>query len=369
MAQLAPISVQPPVCFQAAWPAPLDPAQISLCYKIAAFVWDLISIILFPIGLYRLQYAEIQQMIFQVALPGELNPPALLQILREELIQQLGAERITLETPDQVQLDGIFCPGLLSTKTILFAPGNAMQYETSGPFIDFLKHTGANVMMVNPRGVGESHGSPTPEGLALDIYTAYEYLINEKGLDPDDILLYGYSMGGCYGNRGAALVQEKYPDKALPSLIDRSFSNLAIEVYFTALNYVPPILAAIAYWAIIFFSCQMDSKAASDRLRGNRVIIYHPLDQVIPFEASFYQAVCCTSPTSNVHICELISTEEEQRAGRDAIHHSRRFCEEERLIILRNLHRLLCIPFPEDLEKECQIHFKTTFIEQPRIQV
>jgi hypothetical protein len=201
--------------------------------------------------------------------------------------------------------------------------------------------------------VGESQGSPTPEGLALDIYTAYEYLINEKGLDPDDILLYGYSMGGCYGNRGAALVQEKYPDKALPSLIDRSFSNLAIEVYFTALNYVPPILAAIAYWAIIFFSCQMDSKAASDRLRGNRVIIYHPLDQIIPFEASFFRTVR-RSLGENTLAIQLCVSEDEERAGRDAIPHSRQFFQSEKLVILMQLHRLLKIPFPEDLEKKCK---------------
>lgn len=54
---------------------------------------------------------------------------------------------------------------------------------------------GVDVLSVNMRGYGESEGAPSEEGLYQDARTMLAYLINDRGVAPEDIIIHGYAMG------------------------------------------------------------------------------------------------------------------------------------------------------------------------------
>jgi len=76
---------------------------------------------------------------------------------------------------------------------------------------------GLNVFIFDYRGYGLSQGSPSESGLRMDIKAAYDYLIQERGISPENIILYGESLGGAVVidlaqrvNIGALITEEAF---------------------------------------------------------------------------------------------------------------------------------------------------------------
>ena len=66
---------------------------------------------------------------------------------------------------------------------------------------------GAEVMAVDYRGFGRSEGSPNEEGVYHDADAAWEYLVKDRGVTPENVVIYGYSIGGAVAVDLAARVQ------------------------------------------------------------------------------------------------------------------------------------------------------------------
>jgi pimeloyl-ACP methyl ester carboxylesterase len=86
--------------------------------------------------------------------------------------------------------------------TILFSHGNAedlgMIYDW---FNDLSRVLRVNIMAYDYTGYGKSNGAPTEENCYADIESAYQYLLDVRGLQPEQIVLYGRSLGSgpsCY---------------------------------------------------------------------------------------------------------------------------------------------------------------------------
>lgn len=54
--------------------------------------------------------------------------------------------------------------------------------------------TGANVLVIDYRGFGDSEGTPTEEGVNLDARTSWQWLV-DNGANPRDIVVMGHSLG------------------------------------------------------------------------------------------------------------------------------------------------------------------------------
>ena len=80
--------------------------------------------------------------------------------------------------------------------TILFSHGNAEDVGLIEPFIRRLRDAGFNVLTYDYRGYGTSSGSPSEANSYEDIAAAYNYLLTEKGIKPENIILQGRSLGG-----------------------------------------------------------------------------------------------------------------------------------------------------------------------------
>jgi len=320
-----PAPIESKALFQAQWPERHDPALKSIVRKVGNIFWNIISVMIFPIGLIRLAGHYIRNITFRCIVPGipSIDAPLrsywdLTKIIarffcnpenfkadltnwgKTELIRTNG-ESVQFTTPDGAQIDGAFIPGKHKNKVILFVGGNAEQWETLN-WHHHLKPIGASLLFLNPRGVGGSTGTRYGEGYALDTYAAAEYLIHKKGIDPENILFAGFSMGAANTTRGAALIQEKYPDKKIQALNINSFSSLENEIY--------EVLGTFGYLGFLaskLLGLNKEVKKAWDTLKGEKVIFHNPKDPVIPYLAQLATAVK-QEPVGTSHIVELPSS-------------------------------------------------------------
>jgi len=294
--------------FQAAWPKSLDPALKPSLEKVSRLFQKALYYLFFPL---TFSWSHLHNLVCRIIMPGfvhipeepesyfglaklfarfALNPNAYkadLSLKGDYLLKTYGGTRIHLKTPDHVLVEGAFFETKKADRVVIVSGGNGTQWETQQRWLDILKPLGVSILLLNPRGIGSSNEYRSPEGWALDFYTGCQYLIKEKGYDPNLVLPLGFSMGGATAARGAALVQEEYPEKKIPCMNLCSFSHLTREVD----AIMKGLLGRIAYAGFRVLGIDMPVKSKWDTLKGKKTVIYKPADKVIPFEASMANAV------------------------------------------------------------------------------
>ena len=134
-----------------------------------------------------------------------------------------GGRDVALHTEDGLDLTAWWAPatGLARDRTVLVAPGNGGSRMLRVPLARALAAEGFDVLLVEYRGYGGNPGSPTEEGLAADVRAAYRYLVEEAGVAPDRLVLFGESLGGAVLTRLAT-------ERPVGALVLRSpFTSLA----------------------------------------------------------------------------------------------------------------------------------------------
>ncbi len=116
-------------------------------------------------------------------------------------------EDLTLPTSDGESVTGWFVPALNSQTTVLFCHGNAGNISHRLHSIQLLHNAGFNVFIFDYRGYGLSTGSPDEQGLYTDAMTAWNYLIETRGVPAHRIVLLGRSLGGAVAIELATKVQ------------------------------------------------------------------------------------------------------------------------------------------------------------------
>lgn len=107
----------------------------------------------------------------------------------------LSFEDVYLQTKDGLRINGWFIPHQKSKYTLLFFHGNAGNIGHRLDKINMLKGLGLNIFIIDYRGYGRSQGKPSEQGLYLDAKSSYEYLLHTRKISPQQIILYGESLG------------------------------------------------------------------------------------------------------------------------------------------------------------------------------
>ncbi|MDN5860608.1 MAG: alpha/beta hydrolase [Pseudonocardia sp.] len=134
-----------------------------------------------------------------------------------------GARDVTLRTADGLELGAWFLPAGTAHYgvTVLVANGNAGDRSVRAPLAAALARRGLSVLLFDYRGYGGNPGTPSEDGLALDVRAAHRYLAQDLGLPSGKILYYGESLG-------AAVVTELAAEHPPAGLLLRSpFTELA----------------------------------------------------------------------------------------------------------------------------------------------
>lgn len=80
-------------------------------------------------------------------------------------------------------------------KAILYCHGNAEDITSSAAVLDFFATHGYTVAAVDYPGYGLSSGTPTEKGCYANVHRLYDWLIEERGFRPEDVIVVGFSIG------------------------------------------------------------------------------------------------------------------------------------------------------------------------------
>jgi len=119
----------------------------------------------------------------------------------------LEYEDVWLEAEDRVRLHGWYLPRPGERRVLLFFHGNAGNISHRQASLEVFHRIGLNVLIVDYRGYGRSTGRPSEAGLYRDAAAAWDYLVRERGVVANDIIVFGRSLGGAVAAQLAAEVQ------------------------------------------------------------------------------------------------------------------------------------------------------------------
>ena len=118
----------------------------------------------------------------------------------------LHYEDVYLATDDDLRLHGWYIPHADAQATVLFFHGNAGNISHRLDSISIFHELGLSVFIIDYRGYGRSDGRPSEPGTYQDALAAWNYLVDERRLRPDEIIIFGRSLGGGVGAQLAATV-------------------------------------------------------------------------------------------------------------------------------------------------------------------
>ena len=108
-------------------------------------------------------------------------------------------------------------------RCLIYLHGSALNIEANITHARRFHHMGFSVFLVSYRGYGKSDGSfPTEGHVYADAQAAWTYLVEQKGIDPEAIFIYGHSLGG------AVAIQLALNNPAAGGLIvEAAFTSIA----------------------------------------------------------------------------------------------------------------------------------------------
>jgi uncharacterized protein len=108
-----------------------------------------------------------------------------------------GGRDVTLRTADGLELGAWYAPAPdpAHDVTVLVANGNGGDRSLRVPLARALTRRGLGVLLFDYRGYGDSPGSPSEEGLALDVRAARGFLVDEAGVPAGRLVYFGESLG------------------------------------------------------------------------------------------------------------------------------------------------------------------------------
>jgi uncharacterized protein len=151
-----------------------------------------IGVLLIAVFGFQLTYLENMYM-YHPHIPGETDGEPLSHLTYKPLIKKL--DDVYFHTEDGVRLNAWYFPGESDKSTIVFAHGNGghigIRENTIRTFVD----NGYGLFAFDYRGYGNSHGSPSEEGLYLDMKAASHHVAKEYGIPSSRQIAMGESLG------------------------------------------------------------------------------------------------------------------------------------------------------------------------------
>jgi len=179
----------------------------------------------------------------------------------------LDYEPLTLTTSDTERLDAWFIPAEPARGVVLFCHGNAGNIAHRLDSIRLFHELGLSVLIFDYRGYGQSTGKPTEKGTYRDADAAWQYLVEQRGISPETIILFGRSLG-------AAVASDLATRQAVAAVI--------LESGFTS---VPDIAAELYPWLPVRWMSRYryDTRKQLANIHSPVLIVHSRDDEIIPY--------------------------------------------------------------------------------------
>jgi pimeloyl-ACP methyl ester carboxylesterase len=150
---------------------------------------------------------------------------------------------------------------------ILFCHGNAGNVSQRIDSFEIFRELGFSTFIFDYRGYGKSEGKPSEKGTYRDAEGAWNYLVREKKVKPEEIIVFGRSLGGGI----ASYLAKKYQPRAL--IIESSFT--AISDIARALVPTLPLKLLLRF--------KYNTRERLKDIHCPVLIVHSPDDRTIPF--------------------------------------------------------------------------------------
>jgi uncharacterized protein len=150
---------------------------------------------------------------------------------------------------------------------LLWFHGNAGNLSHRYDMIREMMELPVDVLIVDYRGYGKSEGKPSEEGLYLDARAAWDYLVNERQVSADRIIILGKSLGGVPAIDLASKVE------AAGLIVQSSFTSAA-DMAAILMPFLPRML----------LRTKMESIKKIADVRCPKLFIHSSADEIVPYE-------------------------------------------------------------------------------------
>ena len=166
----------------------------------------------------------------------------------------LDFEDVNFTSSDGVKLHGWFISVKNSIGVLLFCHGNAGNISHRLESIQTFTRLGLNVFIFDYRGYGQSQGKMTESGSYLDVTAAWNYLIKTKNLDPQNMVIFGRSLGGSIAtwlaqnnNQAALIIESTFTSTRDMAVKHYPFLpvRLLLKFDFQTINYIQKVKSPI----------------------------------------------------------------------------------------------------------------------------
>jgi fermentation-respiration switch protein FrsA (DUF1100 family) len=184
----------------------------------------------------------------------------------------INYQDVQIGTDDGLALHGWWIPAARPRsdppQVLLFFHGNAGNISHRGDSIAIFSELGLDVLIIDYRGYGHSDGSPSELGLYRDADAAWRWLTQERGVPPNQIVLFGRSLGGAVATRLAAGTQPA------GLIVESSFDHLAslARTHYPLLSRLVPLR----------YEFPVAEKLAS--VRCPVLVLHSPEDRIVPYQ-------------------------------------------------------------------------------------
>lgn len=137
----------------------------------------------------------------------------------DEAARTFGCESLRLTAADGVGLYALYRQAG-GDRAVLFLHGNGESVADRPELVAQLHMAGWDVLIPAYRGYPGSDGTPSEAGLASDADAAWTYLVEERGIAPDRIVVHGKSLGGAV----ATSLATRHPPAAL--VLESTFTSM-----------------------------------------------------------------------------------------------------------------------------------------------
>ncbi len=155
-----------------------------------------------------------------------------------------------------------------SRGVVLFSTGNAGTIADRSLSIGQFRDIGFDVCIYDYGGYGESSGRPSEERIYADVRAFWSYLVDERGVDPERIVLFGRSLGS---GPTCQLATEVTPRAIILESAFLSTVDIARELL--------PI-----YPVSLMVRHRFDNASKIAEISVPILFIHSPYDEVIPFD-------------------------------------------------------------------------------------
>jgi len=179
----------------------------------------------------------------------------------------LAYENVSLTTSDDERLHGWYVPAARSRGVVLFFHGNAGNISHRLDSIAIFHQLGLDTLIIDYRGYGESSGQTSEQGTYLDAQAAWDYLVVERGVSPDRIIVFGRSLGGAVG----AWLGSQHTPAAV--IIESSFSSGA-DMAHRLYPFLPTRLLTRLRYPVAEYASRLECPV---------LVVHSRDDEIIPF--------------------------------------------------------------------------------------